>query len=143
MRRDILPHFNPHSPCGERHTYRRDARSKRPISIHTPHAGSDVAEITMPYIPPSHFNPHSPCGERPEAGRKGGIASGFQSTLPMRGATGLVCLQSPNPHQFQSTLPMRGATRNRAKLKRLFTISIHTPHAGSDPKLVQPPRQVG
>ena len=57
------PDFNPHSPCGERH--------------HFP----TVLLIEL------NFNPHSPCGERqyPRPEMAGHL--GFQSTLPMRGAT--------------------------------------------------------
>ena len=56
------------------------------ISIHTPHAGSDLLRL---------FN--------------GSFINGFQSTLPMRGATShsLISMYS---QVFQSTLPMRGAT---------------------------------
>ena len=57
------------------------------ISIHTPHAGSD---LKIGGLLPINFV--------------------FQSTLPMRGAT---CLQVSNTYSigFQSTLPMRGATQ--------------------------------
>ena len=56
------------------------------ISIHAPHAGSDGTQWL-----PDRCQP------------------GFQSTLPMRGATRhrqILYIR----HQFQSTLPMRGAT---------------------------------
>ena len=56
--------FNPHSPCGERLQQRIQQLKKAQISIHTPHAGSDVetvADSLSDYL--------------------------FQSTLPMRGAT--------------------------------------------------------
>ena len=79
------------------------------ISIHTPHAGSDAC-IACKSCPCIYFNPHSPCGERPDAA---GLLTAnlilFQSTLPMRGATGFHLLPSGD-----------------------FSISIHTPHAGSD-----------
>ena len=56
----------------------------------------------------------------------------FQSTLPMRGAT---CVQRTGLRStgFQSTLPMRGATCLSGLYQSAITISIHTPHAGSDP----------
>ena len=102
------------------------------ISIHTPHAGSDVAvwvdvflhrlfqstlpmrgatnNVLHPLCHLHYFNPHSPCGERHIGGGKIVPQKRFQSTLPMRGAT-----FSPQPRKllirlFQSTLPMRGAT---------------------------------
>ena len=40
------PHFNPHSPCGERHYTCTCTYSQQKISIHTPHAGSDVKRLT-------------------------------------------------------------------------------------------------
>ena len=78
------------------------------ISIHAPHAGSDGQKmVILPHA--TDFNPRSPCGERLGRPRFLVQVAIFQSTLPMRGATGL------NPHprsplKFQSTLPMRGAT---------------------------------
>ena len=80
-----------------------------PISIHTPHAGSDYV-LAIRQKCSRYFNPHSPCGERPRCivllwvdvlisihtphagsdctGSAGaGVYFGFQSTLPMRGAT--------------------------------------------------------
>ena len=78
----------------------------------------------------------------------------FQSTLPMRGATGdphvfyplqfyfnprSPCGERPYAYfsglqamRFQSTLPMRGATHNRDIMILFRYISIHAPHAGSD-----------
>ena len=103
------------------------------ISIHAPRAGSDgITFITIVYMVI------------------------FQSTLPVRGATGLSA-KSEEPLTFQSTLPVRGATRTRSNgygLVRfqstlpvrgatwqqwlacgLCVISIHAPRAGSDEKL--------
>ena len=78
------------------------------ISIHAPLAGSDWF-LTIFYLLPTNFNPRSPCGER-RAGNGGRAdARGFQSTLPLRGAT-------------LFTVRDCGA--------RL--ISIHAPLAGSD-----------
>ena len=56
------------------------------ISIHTPHAGSDWYNYKKQEVQ-KYFNPHSPCGER--LTRTGGRKPRelFQSTLPMRGAT--------------------------------------------------------
>ena len=101
------------------------------ISIHTPHAGSDIFVVLV------HFR-NSP----------------FQSTLPMRGATD-DCHCGAAAGEFHSTLPMRGATFPAYQGSFLFSyfnphspcgerpgsdfpptslldISIHTPHAGSD-----------
>ena len=58
------------------------------ISIHTPHAGSDLAGCYPGLCPQL-----------------------FQSTLPMRGATCWHRTNCVRTYIFQSTLPMRGATR--------------------------------
>ena len=79
------------------------------ISIHTPHAGSDIIwhrvqehisrfQSTLPMrgattccphrsLESVNFNPHSPCGERRRTSRSFLQLMEFQSTLPMRGAT--------------------------------------------------------
>ena len=61
-----LFHFNPRSPCGER------------------------LLLLIFLFDNGHFNPRSPCGERP-SGLDRAAARGllFQSTLPVRGATGV------------------------------------------------------
>ena len=86
-------------------------RSGQPqvISIHTPLAGSDCGGLYARHTECRHFNPHSPCGERPTAAADPTIPSGFQSTLPLRGATFLQLYVLPST-LFQSTLPLRGAT---------------------------------
>ena len=55
----------------------------------------------------------------------------FQSTRPMRGATGLVDAEFKG-QAFQSTRPMRGATIMDWFGDTFFIISIHAPHAGRD-----------
>ena len=124
--------FNPRSPCGERQNGTMTKaeidgfQSTLPmrgatliccpgfhkflISIHAPHAGSDLS------------------GPWPES-----RAPGFQSTLPMRGATP-TCKHKYEEAEFQSTLPMRGATQRLNNICIVDSISIHAPHAGSDRK---------
>ena len=81
------------------------------ISIHAPHAGSDEYRVCLfPFL------------------------MGFQSTLPMRGATRF-SNSAHLPFQFQSTLPMRGATYAVGIIVQAILISIHAPHAGSDAAL--------
>ena len=127
----LIKYFNPHSPCGERlHGHwlmifvksfqstlpmrgatagARQCRYIYPISIHTPHAGSDHIQrgrhgqdsisIHTPHAGSDvklwrkdacfqNFNPHSPCGERLLVDHRSQSLYPFQSTLPMRGATG-------------------------------------------------------
>ena len=81
------------------------------ISIHAPHARSDRSALTRLRLYRS-----------------------FQSTLLMRGATGHFIAQADIVLVFQSTLLMRGATRRMGPVHSDHHISIHAPHARSDPK---------
>ena len=56
------------------------------ISIHAPLTGSDP-HPRHGQVNSDDFNPRSPYGERPPLIRHGGGNAGFQSTLPLRGAT--------------------------------------------------------
>ena len=175
-------YFNPHSPCGERrYTYDLEGITMD-ISIHTPHAGSDE-DIPDSEECPFYFNPHSPCGERrrvsfdhaadilisihtPHAGSDAILPRFFlplplfQSTLPMRGATGLCMFPNQtllyfNPHspcgeRLHFSVPVvsvryfnpHSPCGERQFLNRqpqaLKLISIHTPHAGSDDEFNNP-----
>jgi len=105
-----IRYFNPLSPCGERRQNVGYALSIVYISIHSPHAGRDLAAInytslwvdisihsphagrdftSLPWVSrlKLHFNPLSPCGERPGLNEIIDAAKRFQSTLPMRGET--------------------------------------------------------
>ena len=103
------------------------------ISIHAPHAGSDWMYAGT-LLRTFYFNPRSPCGERLPVESSFTASMEFQSTLPMRGAT-LVWRCNRQCHGFQSTLPMRGATKHCRTVWNPVVISIHAPHAGSDPPL--------
>ena len=122
--------FNPRSPCGERHDQQMggispeefqstlpmrgattDVYRHQPptdISIHAPHAGSDLAQGGRKPRQ-RDFNPRSPCGERRKTDMIESKPIIFQSTLPMRGAT-RASTRTRRWCIFQSTLPMRGAT---------------------------------
>ena len=79
------------------------------ISIHAPHARSDVPADRL------------------------SVSSGlFQSTLLMRGATPIFVYATIGGTQFQSTLLMRGATLFLRPRTISPVISIHAPHARSD-----------
>mgnify|MGYP007008316671 CR=1 FL=1 len=80
-------HFNPRSPCGERHRKVVCAVQARAISIHAPRAGSDVIHVRHQVNLRKDFNPRSPCGERPRSYSRQKPSIAFQSTLPVRGAT--------------------------------------------------------
>jgi len=106
--RPFQANFNPLSPCGERRFYTFRHERSIYISIHSPHAGRDLADLVdNPHE--AHFNPLSPCGERL-----------FASLLKYYHG------------RFQSTLPMRGETNAIFKCRSLIIISIHSPHAGRD-----------
>ena len=122
-------HFNPRSPCGERHLDSIGS-TKRYISIHAPRAGSDHISIVLSSCN-VYFNPRSPCGERRLYAESRLAEYKFQSTLPVRGATA----RRPGATVtliFQSTLPVRGATHKWRNHCRAGNISIHAPRAGSD-----------
>ena len=105
----------------------------RDISIHAPHARSDVSHPASCGLH-HNFNPRSSCEER-RTGLMVFCSSSleFQSTLLMRGAT-LVNRRQPGPRTlFQSTLLMRGATQVYPQIQIQIGISIHAPHARSDP----------
>ncbi len=62
----------------------------------------------------------------------GVYSAGFQSTLPIRGATGHFVGSDPKDARFQSTLPIRGATAAAVPAPVSADISIHAPHTRSD-----------
>ena len=78
-------HFNPRTPCGVRRSF------------------------GAPACPPTYFNPRTPCGVRHDAIHRLDSSLKFQSTHPLRGATGLF------PEKYAA-----------------FQISIHAPLAGCD-----------
>ena len=124
-------HFNPRSPCGERPNITICDDCRTAISIHAPLAGSDPGPTRRRWCG-CYFNPRSPCGERLDHVVQHNHWNGFQSTLPLRGATSfgfeiaeqdVISIHAPlagSDHVapwvpppfigFQSTLPLRGAT---------------------------------
>ena len=101
------------------------------ISIHAPHARSDLAQLTCRRNA-DNFNPRSSCEERPRLPHRMIHDYQFQSTLLMRGATICSFLSFIFNLIFQSTLLMRGATVIRVDDHIARAISIHAPHARSD-----------
>jgi len=91
----------------------------RHISIHDPHAGSDHGGH-LPLKADRDFNPRSPRGERRAGRQKKSGKNAFQSTLPTRGATSV----HTNDFVFRY-------------------ISIHAPHAGSDLIPITYPTTIG
>ena len=107
-----------------------DVKDLIKISIHAPLAGSDnfAATITAEL---ANFNPRSPCGER----RKG-TAAAFQAAIsihaPLAGSDQSSVIFITVFRGFQSTLPLRGATPFTYMRSKMSSISIHAPLAGSD-----------
>ena len=80
------------------------------ISIHAPLAGCDKIQATKIRLS-RYFNPRTPCGVRPFLSAVLLVYSVlFQSTHPLRGATGEVWHPDRKGAEFQSTHPLRGAT---------------------------------
>ena len=109
-------HFNPHSPCGERRDCVSGIHHDLLISIHTPHAGSDHP-TGQSHLGWSYFNPHSPCGERHAISLFGSTQYHFNPHSPcgerLHGLNHKVRIV-----EFQSTLPMRGATGHNRQARK-------------------------
>ena len=100
------------------------------ISIHAPRAGSDHDHLCVgaEYV---GFQSTLPVRGATHAAMSLYHLIKFQSTLPVRGATPAFLLASTSS-EFQSTLPVRGATIQRGGHGDMPSISIHAPRAGSD-----------
>ena len=102
----------------------------RSISIHAPRVGSDPPGLWT-RTRHNDFNPRSPCGERQASRLHQRGPHGFQSTLPVWGATSQNRVFVTDD-TFQSTLPVWGATRRSQGVRLRLDISIHAPRVGSD-----------
>ena len=100
--------FNPRPPCGERRPCVVVVIAPIPISIHAPLAGSDMSRYLV----------HMDCKE-------------FQSTPPLRGATGVDRLIA-GEQAISIHAPLAGSDRELFDEIRQAEISIHAPLAGSD-----------
>ena len=110
--------------------YRTLPRVATAISIHAPLAGRDSRSASS-QPGRRNFNPRAPCGARRPHQRHVLADQPFQSTRPLRGATG-TGPWPPAPSGFQSTRPLRGATAWRTRPSSTTRISIHAPLAGRD-----------
>ena len=127
----VINYISIHAPLTGSDSPLYKCRTNSSISIHAPLTGSDLA-TSNGHCPTCYFNPRSPYGERPGMTIKILGPFRFQSTLPLRGATGghipsksigkdfnprspygerpVVITIISTPVLFQSTLPLRGAT---------------------------------
>ena len=100
--------FNPRPPCGERLTMIIFFRLLSTVSIHAPRAGSD-----------RYYR-----GRGCKRGR-------FQSTPPVRGATGNIISRQLRV-RVSIHAPRAGSDRTRNREVEMKIVSIHAPRAGSD-----------
>ena len=104
------------------------------ISIHAPRGGSDAFRQGL-QKPGCNFNPRSPWGERqyPLSGKS--LIVGFQSTLPVGGAT---VPHPPGAGRLRISIhaPRGGSDDLSRQLGDCCCISIHAPRGGSDPNRI-------
>ncbi len=115
-------------------------RLRRLISIHAPRVGRDVSRI--PHALHDIISIHAPrAGCDVPMSFSVFVASQFQSTRPVRGATERDGEKVGSAYSFQSTHPVRGATLEIHKLDGTLNISIHAPSAGCDKVHAPRPRR--
>ena len=105
----MCTYFNPRSSCEERHKHNSPYTISDSISIHAPHARSDLHRV-LPQCPPFRISIHAPHA-------RSDIKVSFELQHSLI---------------FQSTLLMRGATDADDSSVAARDISIHAPHARSD-----------
>ena len=125
-----VANFNPRTPCGVRRRYAARTHTSRVISIHAPHAGCDTESKTAPRRTAISIHaPHAGC----DTSRTSTAAQGseFQSTHPMRGATGIAS-GIGSGLTISIHAPHAGCDRFFPSFFEILLISIHAPHAGCD-----------
>ncbi len=152
--RNEYTHFNPRAPYGARQAVSSETVVQREISIHAPHTGRD--DCGAWWGPRARdFNPRAPYGARrngdlgnailhnisihaPHTGRDArhpgecGGCFAFQSTRPIRGATGKAPERDMQWPNFNPRAPY-GARHDLSSLfNKPIEISIHAPHTGRD-----------
>ena len=108
-RSSLIPTISIHAPrVGSDKIPSPSIRVPSMISIHAPRVGSDICCGIRQFVI-TDFNPRSPCGER------------LWSRKVLSKTNG-----------FQSTLPVWGATQIKPRARNGSAISIHAPRVGSD-----------
>ena len=82
-----------------------------------------------------NFNPRSPYGERLQSNDRHRFSWGFQSTLPLRGATSK-CSDKSKKTYISIHAPLTGSDEFFRVPISSFCISIHAPLTGSDQALL-------
>ena len=121
--------FNPRSPCGERLNTLNELAKALDFNPRSP--CGERRECCRVCAMSYYFNPRSPCGERRLSVTGHFYPIGFQSTLPLRGAT------HPSHHIFCRRIisihaPLAGSDEDIPYFLNAYRISIHAPLAGSD-----------
>ena len=120
-----------HAPRGGSDTIQRTICHFRTISIHAPRGGSDP-HVRVKRGDGADFNPRSPWGERQWDRFLYRCFRGFQSTLPVGGATQLN-QQARKQLRISIHAPRGGSDAPVRHGRWLFVaISIHAPRGGSD-----------
>ena len=145
--------FNPRTPCGVRHPWDCDRGQKQNFNPRTPCGVRHVMSSSQASI--AHFNPRTPCGVRrllpgirgirlrisihaPLAGCDNVCSYNcnrrdiFQSTHPLRGATGPASRRPWSDSDFNPRTPCGVRRENIPYSKFTVKISIHAPLAGCD-----------
>ena len=125
-------HFNPRSPWGERQC-RCDCGTERIINFNPRSPWGERPFVSVVYYNHSKdFNPRSPWGERLLFGISGkNSVVNFNPRSPW-GERLRSCINLSLIDGFQSTLPVGGATLEVFYVTLYFQISIHAPRGGSD-----------
>ena len=154
--REIAVDFNPHSPCGERRPFFFSITTSCSFQSTLPMRGATTTDYQLLYIP-FNFNPHSPCGERLNEHMQMALTiANFNPHSPcgerLHGAaTNLIQLSHFNPHSpcgerrhnqrlicdryyFNPHSPCGERQTPFCGAVGCSYISIHIPHAGSDPQ---------
>ena len=101
-----------------------------PISIHAPHEGERLDDLTDA-TPAQMISIHAPHeGERRRGEGIYRAFGGFQSTLPTRGSDYLRPRAKTSNTYFNPRSPRGGATRRTRVFYAVSIISIHAPHEG-------------
>ena len=79
-----------------------------------------------------NFNPRTPCGARPGSEQAPGFENCISIHAPRAGRDIPQTMAGMSPAIFQSTRPVRGATGERSHEPGQGHISIHAPRAGRD-----------
>ena len=96
----------PHAGCDERGQH---CGAQQNISIHAPHAGCDI-RLCHQLSPHGHFNPRTPCGVRHAECKSDCDGENISIHAPHAGCDNGLLILDGRKFRFQSTHPMRGAT---------------------------------